>query len=88
MPPAGLATLGINYYDLGYQTGLMALKVLADGADISTMPVEFATGFDAAFNAETAEAIGVNDSGRIPVRNHFHGSGRLIKQKSNLMNKA
>jgi len=54
----GLATLGINYYDLGYQTGLMALKVLVDGADISTMPVEFATGFDAAFNAETAEAIG------------------------------
>ena len=54
----GLATLGINYYDLGYQTGLMALKVLVDGADVSTMPVEFATGFDAAFNAETAEAIG------------------------------
>jgi len=54
----GLATLGINYYDLGYQTGLMALQVLVDGADISTMPIEFATGFDAAFNAETAEAIG------------------------------
>jgi putative ABC transport system substrate-binding protein len=54
----GLATLGINYTDLGYQTGLMALKVLLEGADVSTMPVEFATGFDAAFNAETAEAIG------------------------------
>lgn len=24
----GLATLGINYYDLGYQTGLMAIKIL------------------------------------------------------------
>lgn len=55
----GLATLGINYYDLGYQTGLMALKILLEGADISTMPIEFATGFDAAFNAETAAAIGL-----------------------------
>ena len=55
----GLATLGINYYDLGYQTGLMALKVLLEGADVSTMPIEFATGFDAAFNAETAAAIGL-----------------------------
>lgn len=54
----GLATLGINYTDLGYQTGLMALKVLTEGADVSTMPIEFATGFDAAFNAETAETIG------------------------------
>ncbi len=24
----GLATLGINYHDLGYQTGLMAIKIL------------------------------------------------------------
>lgn len=55
----GLATLGINYYDLGYQTGLMALKILLEGADVSTMPIEFATGFDAAFNAETAAAIGL-----------------------------
>lgn len=55
----GLATLGINYYDLGYQTGLMALKILLEGADISTMPIEFATGFDAAFNGETAAAIGL-----------------------------
>ena len=54
----GLATLGINYHDLGYQTGLMALKVLKEGADVSKLPIEFATGFDAAFNAETAEAIG------------------------------
>lgn len=54
----GLATLGINYFELGYQTGAMAIKVLTEGADISAMPVEFAAGFDAAFNAETAAAIG------------------------------
>ena len=38
----GLCTLGISYYDLGYETGLMAVKVL-EGADISQMPVQFAT---------------------------------------------
>ncbi|MEG1524128.1 MAG: ABC transporter substrate-binding protein [Clostridia bacterium] len=53
----GLATLSINYFNLGYQTGMMALKVLVDGADITTLPIEFATGFDAAFNAEMAATI-------------------------------
>ena len=38
----GLCTLGISYYDLGYETGLMAVKVL-QGANISEMPVQFAT---------------------------------------------
>lgn len=38
----GVATLSISYYDLGYATGEMAAKILADGADVSAMPVEFA----------------------------------------------
>ena len=54
----GLITLAINYYDLGYQTGLMAVKILNEGADISTMPVEFATGFDYSVNEEYAALIG------------------------------
>ena len=37
----GVATLSISYYDLGYTTGEMAAKILADGADVSTMPVEY-----------------------------------------------
>ncbi|NLV58903.1 MAG: ABC transporter substrate-binding protein [Clostridiales bacterium] len=52
-----LATLGINYYDLGYQTGLMALRVLA-GEDVSTMAVETASKMDYTFNSTYAEAIG------------------------------
>ena len=28
----GLATIGINYYNLGYQTGQMAVRILKDGA--------------------------------------------------------
>jgi putative ABC transport system substrate-binding protein len=55
----GLATLGINYYDLGYQTGLMAVKILNGDAEISKMPVEFATGFDFAINGTVAEEIGL-----------------------------
>ena len=37
----GLATLSINYYDLGYKTGLMAVKILRDGEDVSKMPIEY-----------------------------------------------
>lgn len=55
----GLATLGINYYDLGYQTGLMAVKILKGEAEVSTMPIEFAAGFDFAINGTVAEEIGL-----------------------------
>ena len=54
----GTATLGINYYNLGYQTGLMAIEVLG-GADVSTMPIQAQTEFDYAFNLEAAAAIGL-----------------------------
>lgn len=54
----GTATLGINYYNLGYQTGLMAIEVLG-GADVSTMPIQAQTEFDYAFNMEAAAAIGL-----------------------------
>lgn len=54
----GLCTLGISYYDLGYETGLMAVDVLG-GADISQMPVQFATtGFEYCFNKTVADLIG------------------------------
>ena len=37
----GIATLSIDYYDLGYKTGEMAVSILKDGADISTMAIEY-----------------------------------------------
>ena len=37
----GVATLSISYYDLGYTTGEMAVKILKGEADISTMPIEY-----------------------------------------------
>ncbi len=54
----GLATLGIDYYNLGFQAGLMAVRVL-EGADISTMPVEGSTHFEYCINGETAAAINI-----------------------------
>jgi len=55
----GVATLSIDYYDLGYATGKMAVKILRDGADISTMPVESAPKFTKMYNAANCEALGV-----------------------------
>ena len=54
----GLATIGINYYNLGKQTGQMALKVLA-GAKPQDMPIEYQKDFDIVINEETAKLIGI-----------------------------
>lgn len=56
----GLATLGINYYELGYNTGLMAVKVLKGEAEPATMPIESADKFDFAINGDVAEEIGLD----------------------------
>jgi len=55
----GLATLGINYYDLGYQTGLMGVKILKGEAEPATMPIEASTKFDFAINGDVANEIGL-----------------------------
>lgn len=54
-----VATLGIDYFQLGYQTGEMALKVLQDGADTATMPVEVSKTFSYVVNPGAAERMGV-----------------------------
>lgn len=55
----GIATLSISYYDLGYTTGKMAVKILRDGADISTMPIEYAEKQTPKYNAQNCEALGI-----------------------------
>ena len=37
----GIATMSIDYYDLGYKTGEMAVEILKNGADITKMPIEY-----------------------------------------------
>ena len=55
----GVATLSISYYDLGHATGEMAAKILAEGADISTLPVEYAPNVTKKYNAANCEALGI-----------------------------
>ena len=55
----GVATLSISYYDLGYATGEMAVKILSGEADIAEMPIEYAPNFTKKYNAANAEALGV-----------------------------
>lgn len=55
----GLATLGINYTDLGYKTGLMAIKILKGEAKPATMPIESADKFDFTINGKVAKEIGL-----------------------------
>ena len=55
----GVATLSISYYDLGYATGKMAIKILTGEADISTMPVEYAPQVTKKYNAANCETLGV-----------------------------
>ena len=55
----GVATLSISYYDLGYATGEMAAKILAEGADVSTMAVEYAPNVTKKYNAANCEALGI-----------------------------
>lgn len=54
-----VATLGIDYTKLGYQTGEMALKILQDGGDPATMPVEVSKEFTYVVNPGAAERMGV-----------------------------
>ena len=54
-----IATLGIDYTELGKQTGEMAIKILQDGEDPAAMPVEFAKEFSYVVNPAAAERMGV-----------------------------
>lgn len=53
------ATIGIDYKELGRQTGEMALRVLQDGENPAEMPVETATEFSYVVNEDAARAQGV-----------------------------
>lgn len=56
---AGVATVSIDYYELGYITGQMAAKVLTGEADISQMPIAYASGATKLYNKALCEKLGV-----------------------------
>ena len=54
----GLATIGINYKNLGMQTGEMALKIIK-GAKPQDMPIESQTNFDTVINKDSVKLLGI-----------------------------
>lgn len=58
----GLASYSIDYYALGYRAGEMAVKILTEGADPATMPIEHlaAEECELVTNEATAEALGID----------------------------
>lgn len=54
----GVATLSIDYYDLGQKTGEMAAKVLTGEAKISEMPIEYADA-EKMYNPTICEELGI-----------------------------
>lgn len=55
----GIITYGIDYGKLGYQTGEMAVRILTEGADPATMPVESQADLEVYINKAAAERMGV-----------------------------
>ena len=55
----GVATLSISYYDLGYATGKMAVKVLKGEVDISTLAIGYAETQTPKYNKVICDALGI-----------------------------
>ena len=58
----GLATYGIDYFELGYKAGEMAASILVDGANPADMPIGYLEAAECkrSINLETAEALGLD----------------------------
>ena len=55
----GVATLSIDYYDLGYATGKMAAQILKGEANISEMAIAYAPEFTKLYNAEICAELNI-----------------------------
>ena len=58
----GLATYGIDYFELGYKAGEMAASILVDGANPADMPIGYLEAAECkrSINLDTAEALGLD----------------------------
>ncbi|MCI5791707.1 MAG: ABC transporter substrate-binding protein [Lachnospiraceae bacterium] len=59
MAGCGVATLSISYYNIGYVTGQMAVEILKDGADISTMSIRYDDAPVKKYNPAICEELGL-----------------------------
>lgn len=58
----GLATVGVNYTQLGKQTADMLIRILIDGETIAENPVEVMSEYAVTVNPETAAILGIDVS--------------------------
>ncbi len=56
----GVATLSIDYYELGKKTGEMAYKILVEGALPSEMPIEYDEVCTKMYNKEICDELGIS----------------------------
>ena len=56
----GVATLTIDYYDLGTKTGEMAVEILKGEKEISKMPVAYAPKFEKLYNKDIVATLGLD----------------------------
>ena len=56
---AGVATVSIDYYNLGRKTGEMAYRVLTEGASVSNMPIEYADSTEKVYNKTICDELGI-----------------------------
>ena len=59
MSGCGIATLSIDYYELGKTTGAMAAKILKGEANVSEMPIEYYQNPVKKYDAARCEALGI-----------------------------
>ncbi len=65
----GVATLSIDYYRLGRITGEQAYRILVEGADISTMQIEYDEECTKMYNSSIAAELGITiPEDYIPVK--------------------
>lgn len=55
----GVATLSIDYYDIGYAAGMMAYEILVNGADPAEMDIQFAEEVKKEYNPTICDALGI-----------------------------
>lgn len=55
----GIATLSIDYYDIGHRAGEMAFEILINGADPADMEIETATDCQKQYVASRAATLGI-----------------------------
>lgn len=55
----GVATLSIDYYEMGEATGEMAYEILVNGADASTMEIQYAPNVTYEYVADRCQTLGI-----------------------------